>query len=90
MAIPKKAGEPKEVNRHRIVLRNCNREQLEITASHTVLYNRFKEELYSLPPEKSKQMQTEIRSTFFFKTDEDLRKMIFEHDFPGYVWRRIK
>jgi len=86
MAIPKRIGEPKEVARHRTVLKNCNRTQLEITASHSILYTRFKERLYTLPPKKTEQLQTEIRSTFFFKTDEDLRKLIFEHDFPGYVW----
>jgi len=58
MAIPKRIGEPKEVSRHRMVLRNCNRQQLEITASHSILYTRFKERLYTLPPKKTEQMQT--------------------------------
>lgn len=90
MVVQKKAGEPKEVKKHRIVLSNLNREQLEINASHSILYKRFKEKLYDLPSQTSKQMQTEIRSSFFFKTDEALRKMIFEHDYPGYVWRRVE
>ena len=88
MVMLKRIQEPKEVSKHRVVLRNCNRKQLEITASHTVLYTRFKERLYTLPSVKIDRMQKEIRKDFFFKTDEDLRKMIFEYDFPGYVWRK--
>lgn len=90
MVMQKKAPEPKEVTKHRIVLNKCNRDQLETTASHAILYKQLKEKLYDLPSKTSKQLQTEIRSTFFFKTDEDLRKLIFEHDFPGFVWKPIK
>lgn len=90
MVMQKKVQEPKEVSRHRMVLSNCNRTQLETTASHTVLYTRFKERLYTLPSAKIERMKKDVKKEFFFKSDEDLRKMIFEHDFPGHVWRRLK
>lgn len=88
MVMQKKVQEPKDVQRARIIIRKYNRTQLEINASHVVLFKQFKEKLYTLPFVKINHLQTEVRSSFFFNTDEDLRKMIFEHEFPGYVWRK--
>lgn len=72
----------------RSILRQFSRSSLEVNASEIILYERFKEDIATFAFEEMHKMQLECMKELQDKTDEDLRKMIFEHDFPGHIWRR--
>lgn len=75
----------------RDILRKFSRSALEMNASEIMAFPKIKD--MKLTRDDMEQIER-IKKYYVIQlenqSDEDLRKFIFEHDFPGHYWRRRK